>query len=242
MTLRSKHIVPIILAVFVVGIGSTMILNLWRTTSSKIPATYTQGEFAGQYNPADIRGSYSFGDIEEAFAVPVKALADAFAIADTENPAAVLCKSLEDLYGDTEDGEIGTDSVRWFVALYTGLPYSPAEDTLLPSASITVLRERLGEEELDARKTETVDLSAVIKAPEQSETHTETETGVVKGKTTFGELRSWGVSEETVEQILGLPAGTAGTTVRDYCIENGIEFSTVKDALQQAADRALDRQ
>jgi hypothetical protein len=248
MTLRSKHVVPIVLAVFILGIGGTMIFNLWQTTSSKVPATYSSGEFAGEYNPADIRGSYSFGDIEEAFAVPVTALAEAFAVDDTENPAAFLCKSLEELYGAMENGEVGTDSVRWFVALYTGLPYTPEEDTLLPSASISVLRERLNETELETVRAKTVDLSAVSQeygagpespAPEQTDTHTETEAGEVKGNTTFGELLSWGVSKEAIEQALGLPIGKAGVTVRDYCIENGIEFSTVKDALQRAADQAL---
>jgi hypothetical protein len=248
MTLRSKHVVPIVLVVFILGIGGTMIFNLWQTTSSKVPATYSSGEFAGEYNPADIRGSYSFGDIEEAFAVPVTALAEAFAVDDTENPAAFLCKSLEELYGAMQNGEVGTDSVRWFVALYTGLPYTPEEDTLLPSASISVLRERLNETELETVRAKTVDLSAVSQeygagpespAPEQTDTHTETEAGEVKGNTTFGELLSWGVSKEAIEQALGLPIGKAGVTVRDYCIENGIEFSTVKDALQRAADQAL---
>jgi hypothetical protein len=253
VTLRSKHVVPIVLVVFILGIGGTMIFNLWQTTSSKVPATYSSGEFAGEYNPADIRGSYSFGDIEEAFAVPVTALAEAFAVDDTENPAAFLCKSLEELYGAMENGEVGTDSVRWFVALYTGLPYTPEEDTLLPSASISVLRNRLGEAELEAVRAKTVDLSAVSQvaaipgsspvaesvAAQQTDTHTETESGEVKGNTTFGELLSWGVSKEAIEQALGLPIGKAGVTVRDYCIENGIEFSTVKDALQRAADQAL---
>jgi hypothetical protein len=240
MTLRSRHIAPIVLAVFILGIGGTMIFNLWQTTSSKIPATYTSGEFAGQYNPADIRGSYSFGDIEEAFAVPVTALAKAFAVDDTENPAAFLCKSLEDMYGEMESGEVGTDSVRWFVSLYTGLPHSPEEDTLLPSTAISVLRERLSETELEALRAKTVDLSTLSESAveEQTDTHTETESGVVKGKTTFGELLSWGVNEQTIEQILGLPIGKAGVTVRDYCIENDIEFSTVKDALQAAVDQA----
>jgi len=50
------------------------------------------------------------------------------------------------------------------------------------------------------------------------------------------------VSKEAIEQILNLPIGKAGVTVRDYCIQNDIEFSTVKDALQTAADQALNKQ
>jgi hypothetical protein len=57
MNIRSKHIGPIILAAFIIGIGGTIGLNLWRTTSSKVPAKFTSGEHEGEYNPADIRGS-----------------------------------------------------------------------------------------------------------------------------------------------------------------------------------------
>lgn len=259
MTLRSKHILPIVLAAFLIGIGGTIIFNLWQTTSSKVPATYTSGEFAGEYNPGDIRGSYSFGEIEEAFSVPVAGLAEAFGVEDSENPAAFLCKSLEDMYGQVDNGEIGTDSVRWFVALYTGLPYTPEEDTLLPSPALSVLQERLNDAELEEVKARTVSLPDLAPAPdieaakdeavpeaaaavEQEDTHTESEAGEVKGKTTFGELQSWGLSKEEIEEALGLPVGKAGVAVRDYCTENGIEFSAVKEALQAAVDRAMGQQ
>lgn len=259
MTLRSKHILPIVLAAFLIGIGGTIIFNLWQTTSSKVPATYTSGEFAGEYNPGDIRGSYSFGEIEEAFSVPVAGLAEAFGVEDSENPAAVLCKSLEDMYGQVDNGEIGTDSIRWFVALYTGLPYTPEEDTLLPSPALSVLQGRLSEAELEEVKARTVSLPDLASAPEieaakheaapeaaaaveQADTHTESEAGEVKGKTTFGELQSWGLSKEEIEEALGLPVGKAGVAVRDYCTENGIEFSAVKEALQAAVDRAMGQQ
>lgn len=268
MTLRSRHIIPIVLGVFIIGIGATMIFNLWQTTSSKIPATYSSGEFAGEYNPADIRGSYSFGDIAESFGVPVAVLANAFAVDESEDPVEFLCKELEDRYAGLDGGEVGTDSVRWFVALYTGLPYTPAEDTLLPAPSISVLKARLNETELEDVRAKTVSFSGLTtveqagtveaapieetaaatetapaseSAAEEAVTHIESEAGEVKGKTTFGELQSWGVSKETIEQALGLPIGKAGVTVRDYCVENGIEFSTVKDALQEAVDRALNQ-
>ena len=258
MTLRSKHIVPIVLAVFVLGIGGTIIFNLWQTTSSKIPAAYTSGEFAGQYDPGDIRGSYSFGDIEKAFDVPVETLAAAFGIVDSENPAAFRCKELEDMYAGVENGEIGTDSVRWFVALYTGLPYTPEGDTLLPSPAARVLKERIDVAELEGVKAKTVSLAGsaeneaakttedaaktVTSESGAAEVHSEGDTGQVRGKTTFGELLAWGLSKEEIERILGLPVGKAGVAVRDYCSQNGIEFSTVKGALQTAADRVLDRQ
>ena len=57
MKLKSKHLVPLILVVFVAGIAGTMAFNLWRTEGSKIPAKLSGGEHDGEYNPSDIRGS-----------------------------------------------------------------------------------------------------------------------------------------------------------------------------------------
>ena len=78
MKVRSPLLAVIIVAVFVSGIGLSMAFNLWRTEASKEPARYESGEFAGEYNPADIRGSYTFGDIEDTFGVPAQVLGKAF--------------------------------------------------------------------------------------------------------------------------------------------------------------------
>jgi pyruvate/2-oxoglutarate dehydrogenase complex dihydrolipoamide acyltransferase (E2) component len=276
----------------VAGIGGTMALNLWKTTATKEPAKFTSGELAGQSNPADIRGSYTFGDIAAAFPVPVDALAQAFGVKEGD-PAAFQCKQLETIYAGTEGGEIGTDSVRWFVALYAGLPYTPEDDSLLPAGALEVLAPRLSPERLAEVKAKTVGLAeaspaaatttvqvpaqapaapAAPKAPSApapttqaqapaaptapasvaaaapaapaaapaATTHTEeTVVGEIKGKTTFGELTSWGVSKEAIEAALGMPMGKPGVSVRDYCIEKGVEFSTVRTALQTAVDAAL---
>jgi|GEM_PF-3254285 len=63
----------IVLVVIFGGIAGTMAFNLWSTEGSgggqgrgggQVPVTFKVGEFAWEYNPADIRGSYSFGHIE----------------------------------------------------------------------------------------------------------------------------------------------------------------------------------
>ena len=57
MKLKARHVAPLVLAVFVVGIGGTMAFNLWRTEADKMPAKLSGGEHDGEYNPSDIRGS-----------------------------------------------------------------------------------------------------------------------------------------------------------------------------------------
>ena len=69
----------LIVLVFIFGgIWISSLTGSWQTTSTKIPATYTSGEFAGQYNPADIRGSYTFGEISDNFKIPLNDLGDCF--------------------------------------------------------------------------------------------------------------------------------------------------------------------
>ena len=80
MTLNSKSLAVIILVVLFGGILFSTAMGWWQTTSTKVAANFTEGEFAGQANPADIRGSYTFGDVEKNFGVPASLLAEAFAI------------------------------------------------------------------------------------------------------------------------------------------------------------------
>jgi len=55
----------------------------------------------------------------------------------------------------------------------------------------------------------------------------------IKGKTTFKELMDWGLSEQEIEEIIGMPMGPPTQAVRDYFMEQGLEFSTVKEDLQR---------
>lgn len=145
MNIRSKVLTVIIVAAFIIGIGGTMVFNLWNTESTKEPAKFTEGALAGQADPADIRGSYTFQDIENAFSVPVKDLAAAFEV--TGSAENFQIKELETLYGDLEYGDIGTGAVRLFVALYLEVPYEDAhEGTILPEPALDILGDRVSPE------------------------------------------------------------------------------------------------
>jgi hypothetical protein len=222
------------------GIAATSAFNLWHTESTKEPAKYASGEFAGQSNPGDIRGSYTFGDIATAFGVPAADLAKAFVLseAETANAAAFPVKSLE---GRVEG--VGTDSVRWFVALVKGLPYTPEEGTLLPGPAIGLLRQR---GTLTEAALATVEASRAQADASQAETTTKEASAAteesadrsIKGKTTFQEILDWGVSKEALEKALGVAMGAPAVAVRDYCTQKGIEFSTVRTELQKLVDAA----
>lgn len=235
MKLSAKIVAPIVIVVFAGGIGISAALNLWQTESTKEPIKYTTGEFEGEYNPADIRGSYTFADIANSFDVTAEALAAAFDL-DGE-PDALKAKDLEEAYGEVDGGEIGTDSIRYFVALYTGLPYIPEEDTMLPATSIQVLSGKVSEETLAEARARSISMSQFRTPDQLPEEHSEDSTeAIVKGKTTFADLKSWGLSEEEVESAIGMAVGKSGVTVRDHVTAAGKEFSAAKTALQELID------
>jgi hypothetical protein len=260
MRLTAKPLALLILAVIFGGVLVTSAFNWWTTESTKVPAKFTEGEAAGQYDPADIRGSYTFGDIEKNFGVPAAQLAAAFALPAETDPASFKVNQLESIYEGLEV-EIGTVSVRLFTAFYTGLPYdlSAEEESYLPRQAVEILTAlgTLTPERLSYLETHAVDLSAPVvaetalpaaaeaaPAPQVSGTpdaeHTpQAEDGTVRGKTTFQELLDWGVPQERIEAVLGGPMPAPGVVIKDYVTAQGKEFATVRDALQAEVDAVL---
>jgi hypothetical protein len=138
MTLSSRVLQWFVPLFVLAGIGISMGTGWWVTESSKIPATYQEGEYAGRANPADIRGSYSLNDITTAFGIPVPVLEQAFALPPESDNVQV--KRFEEMYGQVGAFEIGTDAMRLFVARYLGLPYEPEESTGVLAPAVDLIR------------------------------------------------------------------------------------------------------
>ncbi len=253
MNITSKTLAALVIVMIFGGIMVSSALGLWQTTTTKEPAKFTEGEFAGQANPADIRGSYTFGDIEKNFGISGMLLAKAFGVSEGE-PDAFQVKGLEELYASSEF-EIGTNSVRLFVAFYNGQPYDLSTDIYMPESAAELLLERnLDPERLAYLQAHTVPNLAAgsesalppATAPEATptpqtapaaETPVTASTNMVKGKTTFGELLSWGVPQAAIEQIIGGPLPEPSITAKDYCTAKGLSFETIKTQLQAEVDK-----
>lgn len=261
MTIGSKPLAAMIVTILFGGILLANGLGWWNTENTKTAARFTSGEFAGQANPADIRGSYTFGDVEKNFEISASLLAKAFQV-NTADPQSFPVKSLESLYtAAAEQGfEIGTASVRLFVAFYKGLPFILTTNIYLPESAAQILQDRpLTEEQAaylaqhtvtgafpadldglpdDETSTPSASQETPVSTP-QPENHEALNQYMVKGKTTFNELLEWGVSPEVIEKILGRPMPAAkGMLVREFCSTNGLSFETVKTALQAEVDLA----
>ncbi len=140
-TISTRTLALATLAAIIGGVGLSMATGWWKTTSTKEPVRFSEGEFAGTANPADIRGSYTWLDIEAAFGVPAELAARAFSSSALPLAPEGKINALETAYEGTlpEGREIGTDSVRLFVARYLGLPYEPEEGTVLPVGALEIL-------------------------------------------------------------------------------------------------------
>ena len=242
MKLKSNVLAIGVIVILFGGILLSNSLGWWQTESSKEAATFTEGEFAGMPNPTDIRGSYTFGDVQANFGVPAEVLAQAFRV-DTTDAAAFPVKELEAQY-ENSAVEIGTSSVRLFVALYTGLPYDlTVETAFLPDSAVQILQTReLTAEQNDYLAAHSISLDVlptteviVETAPVVADEETDT---LIKGKTTFAEVLSWGVTQEQIEAVLTLPMPAENLTViKDFVVENGLDFETVKTELQALVDQ-----
>jgi hypothetical protein len=248
MTLTSKSVAISLFVMIFGGIAFASVMGWWVTESTKVPVTFTEGEFAGQANPADIRGSYTFGDVANSFGVTPEVLAQAFGIHE-DNPAAFSVKELEGMYLDT-GYEIGTTSVRLFVAYYTGLPFDTADQEIyLPQSATDILFERgnLTPDQIAYLEKHTVNVDELPNAeqpvtpatPDSAEASSSTNVEhVIKGKTTFGELILWGVPQSAIEELIGGPMPDPAMTLKDYASTNGVDFETLKVDLQAEVDKA----
>lgn len=142
MKIKSFQLAIIIVITIFGSIVISSGLGLWKTTNDKIPETYAEGNYAGLADPADIRGSYTFQNIQDSFSVPVEDLGIAFGLKDPSSYSSFQVKQLETIYGSlaAQGKEVGTGSVRYFVALYKGLPYTPAETVYLPEPAVDILK------------------------------------------------------------------------------------------------------
>jgi len=162
MKIKSYAVALIVLIVIFGSVAITSYLGQWKTTTDKVPAKYSEGVASGQYDPADVRGSYTFSNIEAAFGIPLEDLGVAFGVKDPANYATFQVKELETIYAPlaAQGKEVGTDSVRIFIALYKGLPITLTDTTYLPRPAAEILKAKapLSKEQLEFVDKHTVDI------------------------------------------------------------------------------------
>jgi hypothetical protein len=239
--IKEKTMIIIILLLFISGYGLTRAMGLWHTETTKTPAKILSGEFEGENNPEDIRGSYSFKDIAIQFEIPVDVLKAAFEIPETTDAEVFKSKEIESLY----DGvEIGNDAMKAFVSLYKGMSYE-LEGLILPDSAVDIILNRqpqMTEERVAALNASRLSLladedsvksSAVTEETVKTTTETVQDEPSINGNTTFAQVLALGIPENVVVEIIGADIPSGAMTVKSYCLETGMSFSEVKTKLTE---------
>jgi len=235
MKIKSIYMPIIIVVIFTVGIMVSKQLGVWKTESSKVPKKIENGEFAGGYDPADIRGSYTLGDIENSFDIKAETIAKAFGV-ESKNPKGFQVKELEGIYSNSEV-EIGTASVRKFVALYLGIPYESDESLTTKGIEILYEENKISEEEKQELLKSAVELAAehsnnsVDNA--NNENSEEKIEPLINGNTTVQDVIGYGIELEKIEELVGVDIKDKSQTIRQICQDNSIPFSGVKNNLNE---------
>lgn len=228
----------IVLVILFGGYGIFKVVGLWDDVSDKAPTTIVNSDGSSIYDPSSIRGSSKFIELSEWFNIPLEDLGNAFNV-PSDLWETFANKDLEVLYSDL-DVELGNGSVKLFVALYTGLPYEIEEETYLPTQAVNLLTDKanLSSEQVEYINKYKLDLpeNLTVNLSEKEETDSEIPVEV-KGKTTFKEVIDAGVEKEVIEEILGLDIPSVNAIIRDFCIDNELEFSYVKESLTEEMNK-----
>ena len=81
----------------------------------------------------------------------------------------------------------------------------------------------------------TIAKTTSITVKETAESH-EVKTGTVTGKTTFKDLKDWGLTEEKIKSATGGKIGPDSAVIKDWAEPNGLTFSELKTKLQALLD------
>ena len=174
MKMKASHVLLSSVLIVAAGIILTMATGFWTTESTKIPNRLTlskvddeSSEVSGnpsdlpEYDPSDIRGSYTFAEISSLYKIPLETLAEAFMVEESR-AAGFKCKDL----GTHFEGagvEIGTASMRMFVSFYYGLDYASTEEPFLPASATAILESgtRITQEQRSYLAGHTVEVTAL---------------------------------------------------------------------------------
>jgi len=225
--------------------------------TAKEPMRFEDGPFAGEAIPADIRGSYTLADTAFFYRIPLDVLGEAFMI-PPQYVHLVQHGDFKKVYKDLArlGKELGNGSVVMFVSMFKGMPYEPHEPTYLLEMAVRILKERgnlseaqilyLDQHTIKLNEIGQVDFSFVEETSEvkpSAKTSGEGEDspmlGVVRvdSNTTFQDLLDVGISMRLILEIIKADKlSYPPQTIRAYCLQNGLQFSQIKEQFNQLLD------
>lgn len=234
MKLTSRTMAWVLPVILFGGILLSQVTGVWSSDTEKRPNRFEDGLFEGEYDPADIRGSYTLMDVSTLFEIDLDILIQAFTLNHDIDAENFQTNDLEAYFTDS-GYEIGNESVQVFVALYKGLPIV-LDDAILPKAAVDILLQNqpdLTDEQRAYLEEYGKDVVASENPSEEEEEESEIK---INGTTTFQYVIDLGVSQEEIEEILGMKLDYTNQAIKDFCLDQGISFSTIKTRLTEAIE------
>ncbi len=214
---------PILYGIFVLSLFLGIVLSfqavgIW-SISGKITAD-GQAVLPSASDVESIKGWMTLDQIATAFDVPLDEILSTFQLpADTPGSAALK---------DLETEKFSVTNLRTWLQ----------ERSLAPTQGITpMIGFDIQAAALTPSPTVEIDVDAQIPFTSAPTEHSAPER-TMTGKTTFQNVLDWGVSQPTIEQVLGCAMPLPGMLVKDFVNQNGLDFATVKAALQAEIDKA----
>jgi|LSQX01.1.fsa_nt_gb hypothetical protein len=241
MKIKSSLLGLMIMIILLGGIFGAQISGFWNTKGQPGMGGGTASPQTASI-PAEIRGSFSLSEISRQFDIPLDILLEAFGLEKVTGAENIRSGNLEDFYEDIMqlETEIGNGSVKLFVALYKGFACEVDEPTFLPEMAVKILIDRgiedkwqkyISEHSILMLPLSAEDLALSVKFINQVQDNNDA--WKIVGTTSFQEVIDRGVSREEIELILGKSIPSPLTGVKQYCEEQGLQFGTVKNKLEE---------
>lgn len=248
MKISSLVIVIIVVVVLVGGIIVTNLLNLWDKPPidvSQIPATTPAGDncteaaakpdFNTPYQPAEIRGTYTFVEISMMFNVPLDDLGTGFAITSEPNWQNLKARELKAIYTNLPPNvKLETESVRAFISLYTGKEYNYSTSAYLLQPAVDILKQKA---ELTSEQLAYLDSHIYTPNTSAATGTVNTDKHTVTGETSFKTLLSWGIPADEIERAIQDKMPDLNTYIRDYASQQDKDFLVLISVLQELANQ-----
>lgn len=206
---------PFIYGIVVLGIFFGVILGFQSAGIWSVSGKVTASGEAVQPSAADvnsIKGWMTLEQITTTYQIPLVDLLKQFELpADTSASTAIK---------DLENESFSVTNLRnWLQTRQDAAQTQPAENQPVPAATAAAPAQA---------PTATV-------TPEPN-THTAPDK-TVTGKTTFQDLIDWGVPIEMIQGVIGDEMPSTSMVIKDYVTGKGMEFTTIKSALQAEVDK-----
>jgi hypothetical protein len=178
--------------------------------------------------------------IQKAFDIEPHIIAQAFGI-ECDNVSSVQDKTLESLYEERNFPiEIGTKSIRLFVALYKGLPIE--DDAGITKQALDILMEnsKIPKEQYDSLMETAIDLydepanNNETKKPKTIEKEHRSSSEIT-GSTTIEQALTIGIDKDFLEKQIGdISKKDKTETIRDIAKSQGLSFGQIKTILNDS--------